>query len=57
MVPSTYKLHKATKMNLQALAFLEGKDQSDIVREALDEYLRRRQIDPTRPPRIEPNRL
>jgi hypothetical protein len=52
LVTSTYKLHKTIKMHLQVMAVMEGRDQSDIVREALDQYLRNREIDPNEPPQI-----
>lgn len=53
LVKSTYKLPKTLKMNLQAVAMMEGKDQADLVREALDDYLRnKKDVDPTRAPRI-----
>jgi hypothetical protein len=52
LVKSTYKLPRVLKLNLQAVALLEGKDQADLVREALDDFMRRKDVDPTRPPRI-----
>lgn len=57
LVKSTYKLQKTLKRNLQVLAMEEGKDQADIVRDALVEYLRRRDIDPTRSPTVVTYRL
>ena len=52
LITSTYKLHKTIKMHLQVMAVMEGRDQSDIVREALDQYLRNRKIDPNEPPQV-----
>jgi hypothetical protein len=52
LITSTYKLQKTIKMHLQFMAVIEGRDQSDIVREALDEYLRNREIDPNEPPQV-----
>jgi L-fucose mutarotase/ribose pyranase (RbsD/FucU family) len=52
LITSTYKLQKTIKMHLQFMAVMEGRDQSDIVREALDEYLRNREIDPNEPPQV-----
>jgi hypothetical protein len=52
LVTSTYKLQKTMKMHLQVMAVMTGRDQSDIIREALDEYLRNREIDPSEPPQV-----
>lgn len=53
LVKSTYKLPKTLKQNLQVVAMMEGKDQADLVREALDDFLRiKKDVDPTRSPRI-----
>jgi hypothetical protein len=52
LITSTYKLQKTIKMHLQFIAVMEGRDQSDIVREALYQYLRNREIDPNEPPQV-----
>lgn len=52
LVKSTYKLQKTLKKILQAIAIEQGCDQSDLVRDALIEYLHNRNIDPTKPPQI-----
>jgi hypothetical protein len=52
LITSTYKLQKTIKLHLQFMAVMTGRDQSDIVREAIDEYLRNREIDPSEPPQV-----
>lgn len=39
MVAFTLRLRKDTYDRLKLIAFLEGKSQSDVVREALEEFL------------------
>ncbi len=51
-VKSTYMMHPVLKQNLALYAITNGIDQSDIMREALADYLRRKKIDPTKPPRF-----
>lgn len=41
-VKSTYMMHPVLKQNLAFFAIANGIDQSDIVREALAEYLRKK---------------
>jgi hypothetical protein len=50
LVKSTYLLPLVLKQNLAYLALERGKDQSDIVREAISEHLREHQYDPVKPP-------
>lgn len=57
LVKSTYKLPKPLKRNLQVLALLDGRDQADLVRDAIDTYLRARDVDPTREPNLITHRL
>jgi len=52
LIKSTYKLPKPLKRNLQVLALLDGRDQADLVRDAIDAYLRARDVDPNREPNL-----
>ena len=50
MVKSTYLMDPVLKENLAYLALAERKDQSDVVREAIEKLLRSRGLDPSRRP-------
>jgi len=52
LVKSTYLLDPILKQNLAVVALVKGKDQSDIVREALTQYLTSINCDPTKPPKL-----
>jgi len=52
LVKSTYMLDSVLKQNLAVVALVKGKDQSDIVREALIRYLTEINCDPTKPPKL-----
>jgi hypothetical protein len=52
LVKSTYMLQSTLKQNLAYLALERGLDQSDIVRTALEDYLKKEKIDPTKPPKV-----
>jgi len=51
-VKSTYLLHPAMKANLQYIALSQDREQTDIVREALSEFIEGKGLDPYRPPRF-----
>jgi hypothetical protein len=52
LVKSTYLLEPTLKQNLAYVALYEQKDQSDIVREALADYLDARGLNPNQPPQF-----
>lgn len=52
LVKSSYMLESVLKQNLAYYALAEGIDQSDVVRQALADFLRKKKLDPTRPPRF-----
>ena len=45
-------LQSTLKQNLAYLALERGVDQSDIVRTALEDYMKKEKIDPTKPPKV-----
>jgi hypothetical protein len=50
MVKSTYLMDPVLKENLAYVALAERKDQSDLVREAIEGLLISKGLDPNRPP-------
>ena len=52
LVKSTYLLDSVLKQNLAVVALVQRRDQSDVVREALVQYLTNINCDPTKPPKL-----
>ena len=52
LIKSTYLLDSVLKQNLVLYAHSIGKEQSDVVREAITQYLQSKKIDPTKKPSL-----